>query len=95
MRTHPDIGLVIGDLLPLARFWLCNVLVYFWILMRDTRRIFCCFLQDIPMDLTDIKPTIIDCEESQNILPKPRSFTFDNPAMVRILTDHENCKESV
>ncbi len=24
MRTHPDIGLVIGDLLHLARFWLCN-----------------------------------------------------------------------
>ena len=35
------------------------------------------------MDLTDIKPTIIDSEESLNILPKPRSFTFDNPAMVR------------
>ena len=37
------------------------------------------------MDLTDIKPTIIDSEESLNILPKPRSFTFDNPAMVRRL----------
>ena len=24
MRTHPDIGLVIADLLQLARFWLCN-----------------------------------------------------------------------
>ena len=24
MRTHPDIGLVIRDLLRLARFWLCN-----------------------------------------------------------------------
>ncbi len=24
MRTHPDIGLVIGDLLQLARFWLCT-----------------------------------------------------------------------
>ena len=23
MRTHPDIGLVVGDLLQLARFWLC------------------------------------------------------------------------
>ena len=23
MRTHPDIGLVIGDLLRIARFWLC------------------------------------------------------------------------
>ena len=23
MRTHPDIGLVIADLLQLARFWLC------------------------------------------------------------------------
>ncbi len=23
MRTHPDIGLVIGDLLQFARFWLC------------------------------------------------------------------------
>ncbi len=23
MRTHPDVGLVIGDLLQLARFWLC------------------------------------------------------------------------
>ena len=37
------------------------------------------------MDLTDIKPTIIDSEESLKILPKPRSFTFDNPAMVRRL----------
>ena len=37
------------------------------------------------MDITDIKPTLIDCEENQNILPKPRSFTFDNPAMVRVL----------
>ena len=25
MRTHPDIGLVIGDLLQLARFWLCTL----------------------------------------------------------------------
>ncbi len=25
MRTHPDIGLVIADLLQLARFWLCMV----------------------------------------------------------------------
>ena len=24
MRTRPDIGLVIGDLLQLARFWLCS-----------------------------------------------------------------------
>ncbi len=24
MRTHPDIGLVIADLLQLARFWLCS-----------------------------------------------------------------------
>ena len=24
MRTHPDIGLVIADLLQLARFWLCT-----------------------------------------------------------------------
>ena len=24
MRTHPDIGLVIADLLQLVRFWLCN-----------------------------------------------------------------------
>ncbi len=24
MRTHPDIGLVIADLLQLARFWLCR-----------------------------------------------------------------------
>ena len=24
MRTHPDIGLAIGDLLQLARFWLCK-----------------------------------------------------------------------
>jgi hypothetical protein len=40
------------------------------------------------MDLTDIKPTIIDCEESQRILPKPRSYTFDNPALVRVLQDH-------
>ena len=24
MRMHPDIGLVIGDLLQLARFWLCR-----------------------------------------------------------------------
>ncbi|CAB3996445.1 voltage-dependent N-type calcium channel subunit alpha-1B-like isoform X1 [Paramuricea clavata] len=39
------------------------------------------FSEEIPMDLTDIKPTIIDCEESQRILPKPRSYTFDNPAL--------------
>ncbi len=26
MRTHPDIGLVTGDLLQLARFWLCRAL---------------------------------------------------------------------
>ena len=43
------------------------------------------FLQEIPMDLTDIKPTIIDCEPRENTLPKPRSFTFDNPAMVGII----------
>ena len=24
MRTHPDIGLVIADLLQLSRFWLCS-----------------------------------------------------------------------
>jgi hypothetical protein len=24
MRTHPDVSLVIGDLLQLARFWLCG-----------------------------------------------------------------------
>ena len=24
MQTHPDISLVIGDLLQLARFWLCS-----------------------------------------------------------------------
>ena len=24
MRTHPDIGLVIGNLLQLVRFWLCT-----------------------------------------------------------------------
>ena len=24
MRMHPDIGLVIADLLQLARFWLCK-----------------------------------------------------------------------
>lgn len=40
------------------------------------------------MDLTDIKPTIIDSEESLNIIAKPRSFTFDNPAMVRILYEY-------
>ena len=27
MRTHPDIGLVIADLLQLARFWLCIQLI--------------------------------------------------------------------
>ncbi len=26
MRTHPDIGLVIADLLQLVRFWLCRTL---------------------------------------------------------------------
>ena len=25
MRTHPDIGLMITDLLQLARFWLCII----------------------------------------------------------------------
>ena len=28
MRTHPDIGLVIADLLRLAHFWLCNSAEY-------------------------------------------------------------------
>ena len=28
MRTHRDSSLVIGDLLQLARFWLCNLDVY-------------------------------------------------------------------
>ncbi len=28
MRTYPDIGLVTGDLLQLARFWLCCELVH-------------------------------------------------------------------
>ncbi len=27
MRTHPDNGLVIADLLQLARFWLCMIVV--------------------------------------------------------------------
>ncbi len=27
MRTHPDIGLVIADVLQLARFWLCRTLM--------------------------------------------------------------------
>ena len=42
------------------------------------------FSQEIPMDLTDINPTIIESEPQGHIIErKPRSFTFDNPAMVR------------
>lgn len=40
------------------------------------------FSEEIPMDLTDINPTIIDTEEDRLRLErKPRSFTFDNPGM--------------
>lgn len=40
------------------------------------------------MDLSDIKPTIIDNDEMCGTLAKPRAYTFDNPAMVRVLIIH-------
>ncbi len=36
MRTHPVFGLVIGELLQLARFWLC---VYIYIYVTIVREI--------------------------------------------------------
>ena len=35
MRTHPDIGLVIADLLQLARFWLCMIKQRFQLVSRE------------------------------------------------------------
>lgn len=42
------------------------------------------------MGLTDIKPTIIDVDDNRRMLSKPRSFTFDNPGLVRIMTVNIN-----
>ena len=50
MRTHPDIGLVMADLLQLARFWLC---------IRDER--ICCPPQILSVLLIDILIFIGNC----------------------------------
>ena len=52
MRTHPDTGLMIADLLQLARFWLCRLMsfttafhIFRWCFVQFGRR--CEFLESI------------------------------------------------